>query len=87
MSFKMLQLNKIKVLLDDTGLEVCCISSPFFKCDIDNEAEVKENIRILEKCVQLAHFSGTKLIKSFTFWRKGSFDDRVAGLLPALRNR
>jgi sugar phosphate isomerase/epimerase len=64
----------IKGMLEDAGLEVCGISAPFYKCDIDSEAEIKEHMEILKKSSELAHNLGTKLVRGFTFWKKGDFD-------------
>lgn len=66
-------MKNIRALLADTNLEVCCISSPLFKCDIDNKDALSEQIEILKRCIELAHYLGTGLIRGFTFWKKGDF--------------
>jgi sugar phosphate isomerase/epimerase len=73
--------DNIRSILSDAGLVVCGISSPFYKCDIDNESEIREHIEILKKSIELAHSMGTNLVRGFTFWNKGNFEsslDRIA---------
>ncbi|MEI7905140.1 MAG: sugar phosphate isomerase/epimerase family protein [Candidatus Firestonebacteria bacterium] len=73
------QLNKteIKTIRDkfrDNGIKTCSIAAPFFKCDIDSPKEIQEHYDILNRCSELAHALGTKIVRGFTFWRKGDFD-------------
>lgn len=65
---------RIKKLVGDAKLEVCSISSPFFKCNMDSEEEVEQNYKILEKSIELAHELGAKIVRGFTFWKTGDFD-------------
>jgi len=44
----------IKKLLADYEMEVCSIASPFFKCDYGDEAQFREHMEILRKCIDLA---------------------------------
>ncbi|NJD04682.1 MAG: sugar phosphate isomerase/epimerase [Ruminiclostridium sp.] len=71
----------IKEIVEDARLEVCGISAPFYKCDIDNPTELKEQIIILRKCIELAHNLGTGLIRGFTFWKKGSFEENLGKIV------
>lgn len=68
-------ISNIKAILKENGLEVCGISSPFNKCDMNNAAEMKANLEVLRKSINLANCLGTKLIRGFTFWNKGNFED------------
>lgn len=70
-------IKKIKNILGNTKLQVCGISAPFFKCDIDDEKEIKNQIEILKKSIDLGHNLGTDLVRGFTFWAKGSFDENL----------
>ncbi len=67
-------IKTIKSAFRDNGIKCCSIAAPFFKCDIDNAKEIKEHFEILDKCSELAHALGTKIVRGFTFWRKGDFD-------------
>ena len=70
-------IKEIKNILSGNNLEVCGISAPFYKCDIDNKNEIKEHTEILKKSIELAHSLDTGLIRGFTFWSKGSFDKNL----------
>ncbi len=69
--------KRMKEILDGTGLEVCSIASPFFKCDIDSDDEYKEHIQILRNCIDLAHSFDCRVVRGFTFWRKGFLKDNM----------
>ncbi len=71
----------MKKILDGTGLAVCSIASPFFKCDIDSEEEYREHIGILERCIALAKAFDCRIIRGFTFWRKGKLEDQWGKIL------
>lgn len=74
-------IKKIREILNDTSLEVCCISAPFFKCDIDNMNEIEEHMEILKKCIHLAQTLGTNYVRGFTFWKKGSFEENFEKII------
>ena len=61
-------INSMKKILSGKGLKTCAISSPFFKCNIDNNEEIQNNLRGLRHCAALADKLGTNLIRGFTFW-------------------
>jgi len=65
------ELAKMKGILDSAGVGVVGIASPFFKCNIDNEQERFEHLEILKKCIKMAKFFGTKIVRGFTFWNTG----------------
>lgn len=77
------EIREIKSILDGMDLKVCAISSPFFKCPIDNPSEIKEHIEILKKSINLAQRLGTNIVRGFTFWNTGIFEsvfDRIIEL-------
>jgi len=61
---------RMKAILKDTGLKVCCIASPFFKCELDSEKECREHLDILRRCIALGKAFDCRLIRGFTFWRR-----------------
>jgi L-ribulose-5-phosphate 3-epimerase len=73
--------HKIKSILRNTNLQVCGISAPFYKCDIDDENEIKNQLEILKRSIELAHKLGTNLVRGFTFWAKGSFEDNLSKIV------
>ncbi len=70
-------INKIDKIARNSGLIIPAISSPFFKCDIDNTDEIKTHMNILEKSINLAQKVGAKYIRGFTFWSKGGFEENL----------
>jgi len=74
-------IGDINSILSDAGLAVCCISSPFYKCNIDNPDEIRNNIEILKRCIDLAHNVGTRLVRGFTFWSRGGFDENFGSIV------
>lgn len=70
-------IDKIDKIARNSGLIIPAISSPFFKCDIDNADEIKTHMNILEKSINLAQKVGAKYIRGFTFWSKGGFEENL----------
>ncbi|OPZ22267.1 MAG: Xylose isomerase-like TIM barrel [candidate division BRC1 bacterium ADurb.BinA364] len=69
------QIETIRKRLDGEGLSVCCISSPFYKCRIDSPEEIAAHHDILRRSIDLAHALDAPIVRGFTFWRDGAFDD------------
>jgi sugar phosphate isomerase/epimerase len=80
------QAERARRALSERELTVVGLSTPFFKCDLDvaahNEGEavgrmhlatprgLAEQMGMLRRCIELAHFFGTDLLRVFSFWRK-----------------
>ena len=79
-------IKKMKSILAETKLDVCGISAPFFKCDLENETEINEQMDILQKCIELAQTFGTNIIRGFTFWNKGNFDGNLDKIVSKFDN-
>lgn len=62
------EIARLRDRLWEESLEVCCIASPFFKCDLGNRAHYEEHIGILKRCCEVAHRLGTDIVRGFTFW-------------------
>ncbi len=71
------KVNEIRRVLSEHGLKVSAISSPLFKADIESEREFKENLNVLRNCVELASRLDAKIIRGFTFWRRGRLEDYI----------
>lgn len=84
------QVKRAKRAMAERGVTVSCLSTPFFKCDLDaDEATVagrmhlakarslSEQMELLRRCCDLAHQFGTGLIRVFTFWRKGEMTPAI----------
>lgn len=69
-------IDDMKRLMDDTGIQIIGVASPFFKCDMDNAEERKEHIDILRGCIRTAKAFDTNLIRTFVFWDTGKTLER-----------
>jgi sugar phosphate isomerase/epimerase len=79
-----------KRLLHERGMKVSCLASPFYKCDIDEDAATvagrmhlaeargySQQMDLLERLCQLAHEFETEQIRVFTFWRRGEMTPEI----------
>jgi sugar phosphate isomerase/epimerase len=71
--------RRMKGVLSKTGLKACAISSPFFKCKMDDPEEIEEHLKGLRHCIDLADALGAEFIRGFTFWAKpdAAFDPKA----------
>ncbi|MCD6362097.1 MAG: sugar phosphate isomerase/epimerase [Armatimonadetes bacterium] len=65
------QLAEMKRILDEAGMGVACIASPFLKCDLGDEEQYEQHLGILRRCIEIAHFFDCNIIRGFTFWKTG----------------
>ena len=65
------ELDRVKRIASEHGLGIVCLASPFFKCDLGNDAEYAEHTELLRRAIRAAHTLGAKIIRTFTFWKKG----------------
>lgn len=67
--------KKVKQMCDDAGLKICEVATPFYKCDIDKPEDIKQHQEWLKHYMELAKLWDTKLIRVFTFWKKGKYEE------------
>lgn len=82
--------KKIEQSISAANLTIPCIGSPFFKCDIDDEAAVSAHIEGLKRCIDAACTLGVPLIRGFSFWKKEGLSseaiaERFAPAIPLLK--
>jgi sugar phosphate isomerase/epimerase len=65
------QISRMRSLLDQYGIRCCAIATPFLKCDLGDQEQYRQHLQILERCIQLAHALGTRILRTFVFWRTG----------------
>ncbi len=59
------------------GMQICAVSSPFYKCSLRDEAEISSQMEGLARCAQLCELWETSLIRGFSFWREGNLSDSL----------
>jgi len=69
------KIDEIKRILKKYDLKVSAIASPFFKADINSDAEYQKHLEILKNCIHLAKRLDTEIIRGFTFWKKNHFEN------------
>ncbi len=69
--------DRVKALVQESGLQVACIAAPFFKCDLEDHEAHKAHHEILRRCIALGKTLGTDVVRGFTFWRTASPDDAL----------
>lgn len=65
-------IKQIKTAALEYGLSVCAISSPLYKCDIDDEVAIAKHQKNFEICAARAKKIGADMIRGFDFWDNGS---------------
>ncbi|MEK8126321.1 sugar phosphate isomerase/epimerase family protein [Paenibacillus filicis] len=85
------RIEELRSLISGAGLEVCGLSTPVFKCELDRPDEIEQNLEILKRDVELARVFGCRMIRGFSFWARkpfeAAFDDivrRLQGIVPLL---
>ena len=91
--------QRAKQELDRRGMTVVGIASPFYKCllpgaEPDGPAGplhgasargLGDQIALLERCIEAAHYFDTKLVRTFSFWKDGPLtpeqEEAIAGRL------
>ena len=78
-------IRMVRDLVEAAGMEVVCIASPFFKCHLASEQEVREHLRFLPRLIEIAKALDTDLIRVFAFWTVGSLDEHWDAIVERLR--
>jgi sugar phosphate isomerase/epimerase len=82
--------RRARKLLEASGIRVSSIASPFYKCDLfeggagekgplhlATPRDLSEQIDLLHRCVDLAHFFETPIIRVFSFWKRGDLTPEI----------
>jgi len=90
------QLDWARKLLDKSGLECCCIASPLYKCELPGsgsgelgrthqakERGPEDQMDLLKHCAKVAKMFGTRNIRIFSYWRRGSLTPEIADAIEA----
>ena len=78
------QLNQIKSKIAAAGMQTCCLAAPVFKCKLGNEAEYQQHLNILERSMEVANELGANLVRGFTFWDNGRFDEALPEIVEKI---
>jgi sugar phosphate isomerase/epimerase len=64
-------IDAVRKALGEHELVVAAIASPVFKCELDDEPAHREHLECLRDCVRIANELDTKIVRVFTFWKRG----------------
>lgn len=76
------EIKRIRSLCSEKNLKICAISSPFFKCEL-SEQEIEKQLILLEKTIRVAKQLECKLIRGFSFWQQGDFEQDLPKITAA----
>lgn len=76
----------LKRFLEENNLKVSAIAAPTFKCDINSKEEYEKHILIFKSALELASYLDTKLVRSFTFWKNGRYEDYKERIVEKFEN-
>ncbi|MFC5447751.1 sugar phosphate isomerase/epimerase family protein [Paenibacillus aestuarii] len=79
------EIEEIRSLIADSGLELCGLSAPIFKCELDQEAELESHIALAQRYIAIAQRLNTKLIRGFSFWARAPFEAELPGIVRQLQ--
>lgn len=63
-------IKEMKKIIGDSGMKVCSIAGPFYKCEMDSAEERAKHLDILKKCIEVGKEFDCSIIRGFTFWRR-----------------
>lgn len=84
------EIDRALAILRDKGAVTSCIASPLYKCDLNADVSVEsgnthqarervhaEQLALLERCIRLADKFDTRLVRVFSFWKKGELTPEI----------
>lgn len=83
--------ERIKRSLDQHGAQAIGLATPFFKCDLPGEETagpagplhsatargLADQIALLEHCIAAARYLDTKMLRVFSFWKRGVLSPEI----------
>jgi len=79
------EIEEIRSLIADSGLALCGLSAPIFKCELDQEAEVESHIALARQYIAIAQRLNVSLIRGFSFWARAPFEEALPGIVRQIQ--
>jgi len=83
-------------LLDEHEMEVCCLASPLFKCELGGEVSdqtgnmheatartAQEQMNLLKRLHKRANQFGTRYLRTFAYWKRGELTPAIEEAIAA----
>lgn len=64
------EVTEIGKQVREAGLQVASIAAPLYKCELKDKEAVKNHVKILERCMEVAERLGAGVVRGFTFWKR-----------------
>lgn len=80
------RIREIGEQIRNAGLSICGLSSPVFKCELDDPAELAEHVSILKRYLDIAGQLNVPYIRGFSFWAKHSFESAMPGIVKQIQS-
>ncbi len=90
------QTDEALKLLEEHEMEVCCLASPLFKCELGagegggvgnvhqaTERTAAEQMDLLKRLHKRANQFGTQYMRTFAYWRRGELTPRIEDAIIA----
>jgi len=77
-------IKEIGAVIRKEGFLIPCIASPLFKCSIHSSKEVMEHFLLLERYIEVASLIHVPLLRCFSFWREGNFNENLPKIADIL---
>lgn len=78
-------IGEIKSLTERSGLTVCALSAPIFKCELDDAVEVERNIALAQRYIAIAKRLNVSLIRGFSFWARSPFEEALPRIVEQIK--
>ena len=75
--------RRLREAVERAGLVVAAVAPPVYKCDIDNPEERREHLDILRRAIDVGLRLGSRIVRTFTFWKKRPLAEVWETLLEA----
>ncbi|HPO16100.1 MAG TPA: sugar phosphate isomerase/epimerase family protein [Candidatus Hydrogenedentes bacterium] len=68
------EVDEVYRIIQDHGMTVCSIASPFGKCELEDAEAWNTHLDILRRCADIAHALDCSLVRGFVFWGHGRLE-------------
>jgi L-ribulose-5-phosphate 3-epimerase len=75
----------IRSLVEQSGLSICGLSAPIFKCELDREEEVENHIAMAHQYIAIAQRLKVPLIRGFSFWARAPFEEALPRIVAQIK--
>ncbi|MDB5084988.1 MAG: sugar phosphate isomerase/epimerase [Bacilli bacterium] len=79
-------IQEIKSLISKSGLSICALSAPIFKCELDDPKQLQRHVELVERYIDIATELNVKLIRGFSFWAKTAFEQALPTITEQIKN-